>query len=57
LKVYPKDILKVSAYSNKIKVKREIYEIENEEKLDKCNEAITSYYNRDKNIEEIEECK
>ena len=57
LKLYPKDVTKIKAYSNNIQVKREIYEILDEKKLDKCNEAIASYYNIDKKVEDLEECK
>ena len=57
LKQYPKDVTKVEAYSNNIKVKRTFYEVIDEKKLDKCNSAINSYYNWDKKIDEIKECK
>jgi uncharacterized protein involved in tolerance to divalent cations len=57
LKQYPKDVTKVEVYSNNIKVKRTFYEVIDEKKLDKCNNAINSYYNWDKKIDEIKECK
>lgn len=41
IKDYPKDILKVKPYSNNISVKREIFEVLDETKLDEC----TSYWN------------
>jgi uncharacterized protein YfaS (alpha-2-macroglobulin family) len=37
LKEYPKDILKVKAFSNKLSVKRKIYKVVNLENLEKCN--------------------
>jgi uncharacterized protein YfaS (alpha-2-macroglobulin family) len=37
LKQYPKDILKVKSYSNKVNISRKIYEVLDENMLDKCN--------------------
>ena len=54
IKQYPKDILKVKSYSNKVKVKREIYEVLDETNLSKCTNYWNSYYwnysEKDKNI-------
>ena len=36
LKQYPKDVLKVEAYNNKVKIKREIYEVLDETNLSRC---------------------
>ena len=57
LKKYPKDITKIKAYSNKMTVSRQIYEVIDEEKLSKCNNALNSYYYEDIKVEDIEECK
>lgn len=46
VKEYPKDILKVKAYSNKVSVKREIFEVLDETKLDEC----TNYWNYYNNV-------
>ena len=37
LKQYPKDILKIKPYSNKVNISRNIYEVLDENMLDKCN--------------------
>ena len=42
VKEYPKDILKVKSYSNKVKIKREIFEVIDEVNLSKCSDR-TNY--------------
>jgi len=57
LKQYPKDVEKIKAYSAWVEIKREIYEIIDFNKLDECENALNSYYNRWRNIWDLVECK
>ena len=52
LKQFPKDILKVKPYSNKVNISRKIYEVLDEVSLDKCNNYWNYWYYdwEDKNI-------
>jgi len=40
IKEYPKDLLKVKSYSNKVELKRDIYEVLDEAKLNECSDSI-----------------
>ena len=46
LKQYPKNKLLVKEYSNKMTVKKEIYEVLDEEKLSRCSWNNNYYYNK-----------